>query len=177
MPVNTTFLTNIYKQTEKLRLDILSEMKNTPDLPSEVADVPGAAAEVENGVLHISVMECLPRVCDTKGAARLRNHWLGLIRKALAGINISFKHALCVILIYAPSSFLWDVDNRAIKFILDALRYCRVIPDDTWNNLSYLVTGLAGVVDPKTEIYVIEMGNNYIDNILNMAKKSHIMST
>lgn len=171
MPVDSDVINNLYKQIEDMRMTLLEnidyqEIATAPELP-------GAVACLEKDVLKITVNECLPCICNLKGAVRIRNHWLGMIRKALAGINIRFTHALCVIIIYAPSPAVWDADNRAVKFIIDAMRYCRIVPDDTWDNLSYMVTGIADQKRPRTEVYVVEMGKNHTKNILNMALNSH----
>lgn len=176
MANNTDFLTDIYKQAEKLRLDILSKLENGFDFPDDVPVVPGAISKIENGILHITINECLPRLRDTKGSARIRNHWLGMIRRSLAGINISFKHALCLIVVYAPTPILWDADNRAVKFIVDAVRYCRLVQDDTWNYISFMVTGELDSEHPRTEIYIAEAGENHIKNILNMVSNCHKMA-
>lgn len=175
--VDPNYLLDLYKQADKLRMDILVGIKETPNFPKNLPEVPGATAELKDGILHITVNECLPRLCDVRVSPRIRNYWLGMMRRALSGINAVFKHALCLIIVYAPSTSVWDPDNRAVKFIIDGLRYNRLIPDDSWDYISYLVTGRPDSEHPRTEVYVIDAGKNYIENIQNMVISNHNMAT
>ncbi len=56
----------------------------------------------------------------------------------------------------------WDVDNKYIKPISDALILSNVIKDDNMTKMSYGVTGEFSEI-PHTEIYVFNMKNIYAD--------------
>ena len=74
---------------------------------------------------------------------------------ALRDVNRQFDKALCVIRVYSPASY-WDVDNRAYKYIIDSLRYNKLIKDDRQNYLSFMVLGEMDKEHPRTEIYIME---------------------
>ncbi|MCL6479610.1 MAG: hypothetical protein K6T65_14610 [Peptococcaceae bacterium] len=115
--------------------------------------VEGARAWVEDGVLRITVDECLPGRYD--GNSDLRLHWIRKIMGALDGIDVRFKKALCIIEVYFPNKKTRDVDHRQYGYVLNGLVYAGVVNDDDYNTLSFMVTGNTSE-EPKTEIYVIE---------------------
>jgi hypothetical protein len=165
-------LIELYQEIERLRLDILRRIKAAPFVREPLPDLPGAYAYIKNNAIHIIVNECLPRVCDIRNSSHIRDHWVSMISCGLtkAKINKSFKHALCIIKIYAPIESIWDVDNRAYGIIIDAIRYNRIIKDDSWNNLSFMVTGQKDTERPRVEIIIQELGNNHLETIDQMSK-------
>ena len=86
----------------------------------------------------------------------LQYQWLSMIAQSLKGIERSFDKALIVIQIYSPAPY-WDVDNRSFKVIIDALKYQKLISDDTSNKMAFMVIGEVDPDHPRTEIYVREM--------------------
>ncbi len=113
------------------------------------------ATDVYPEYIKITIRDILPREADIPKTT-LREHWLSLMFHALKDIDWKAEKVLCVIKVISTASY-WDTDNRAYKFIIDSLRYKQIIPNDTHNNISYLVVG--GEIDtenPRTEIYILE---------------------
>jgi hypothetical protein len=107
-----------------------------------------------NGVIKITVDDILPRDVGLPKAP-LKLHWLGMMHHALKNVDRRFDKVLCVIRVYSPASY-WDVDNRAYKFIIDSLRYNKIIKDDRQKYLSFMVIGELDKVNPRTEIFIME---------------------
>jgi fructose-specific component phosphotransferase system IIB-like protein len=114
----------------------------------------GALAWVEDGILRITIDECLPR--ERTFVGEMKQVWIRKICKALRNIDIFFNRAICIITVYAPSDRDWDVDNRAYKVIPDAIELAGKIQKDTYHNLTLMVAGDVDKDNPRTEIYVIE---------------------
>lgn len=120
---------------------------------------PGAEASYQNGVVKYVVWEIPPLLkSHDKLHRKLKQLWGELIgyAHAKAKITAKFDRALCIIKIYHPTYALWDVDNRAYGHIINAIRATKIIPDDSSIHLSVMLTGKSGVVEPKTEIYVVD---------------------
>ncbi|MGB9804852.1 hypothetical protein [Desulfofundulus sp.] len=105
------------------------------------------------GVLKIVVDGYLPRARHATSV--MRRSWIGKITRALLPIDVHFERAFCVIAIYVPAKVNWDVDNRYYKFIIDAIRFARVIDDDSCQRLSFMVIGGVDPENPRTEIYIV----------------------
>lgn len=120
---------------------------------------PGATATYENGIVKFVVPELPPHIrAEDSIQAKIKYHWQEMIvyAYAKAGINVRFNHALCVIKIFHQLGAPWDVDNRVYKYIIDGIRYTKIIPDDSSEHLSYMVTGIANSKELKTEIFLMD---------------------
>lgn len=148
------YLRKLYRQLDNIRLELEQHIEEKKEELGLGGEPEGARAWVENGVLRITVDECLPRIAN--GTSKLRLHWINKITKALISIEAKFEKALCVIAVYSPFGGNWDVDNRAYNYVINALRYARVIDDDNYHNLTFMVTGQVDKEYPRTEIYVLE---------------------
>lgn len=121
---------------------------------------PGATATYENGIVKFVVPEIPHLVKDNDPLqGKQKMLWRELIGYAHAKANIQakFEKALCLIKVFHTLHAPWDVDNRVYSHIVNAIRYTRLIPDDSSKHLSLMVTGIAGADEPKTEIYIVDM--------------------
>lgn len=151
---NLSLLRKAHRKLEGALIDIGNAIaKETEDLEI-VESVEGARAWIEDGVLRITIDECLPRGSVVTKPTKIR--WIGKIRRALLDVNIRFKSALVVIEVYSPYPGLWDTDNRAFSMIINGIRYMKVIPDDSHQYMSFMVIGKLDKEDPRTEIFVLE---------------------
>jgi len=115
------------------------------------------SVEEIGGVIKISVRDILPRNRDLIKKKNLQVQWYSTMSEALRKINRKFDTLLVVIVLYLPVGYVWDVDNRPYKMIIDTLRYNHIIPDDGWDKLSFMVIGKTDKDNPRTEIYLTEM--------------------
>lgn len=163
------WLTDYYNDLELKRLKAWGMLRGIRDdivelkLPVDTTPLLNSTAQYDGGILKIIIDDYIPRKSITKvkeADAPLRNHWLRSvvdpIRKLQAsGIILQFDKALCIIKTYVPRDITRDVDNVAYKIILDGLRYTRIIKDDTWKQMAFMVAGDIDRKAPRTEIYVI----------------------
>jgi len=156
--VNKSNLLEAYKNAEIARMQILNMILYPPDNDQTAAkeileDL--LQTEVSSDYVKITIKDVLPREADIPKTI-FREHWHSLMTHALRGIDWHTDKLLCVIKVISTASY-WDTDNRAYKFIIDSLRYNQIIPNDTHNNISYLVIG--GEIDkenPRTEIFLLK---------------------
>lgn len=146
-----------YLLLEKARLKLYQEI--TADDEAGEAEEIGIAplAFWDGNVLRIMIPDYPPRVSARDPFQRdLRNQWIGYIVKAVrdVGVAVRFDQAFCLIIFYLPIRQSWDPDNRSIKYLLDGLRYARVVKDDSWECLAYGVIGQVDAKNPRTEVYV-----------------------
>jgi hypothetical protein len=125
-------------------------------------------AEYDGTLLKIIVEDILPRL-NTVSASLKRYYWDGHISGALKklGTTVHFNRALCIIRIYAPKNTAWDVDNRAISFVINSLRTNGVIPGDEWYNMALVQLGGIDREHPRTEISVREYPGDIIEYLAN----------
>lgn len=120
----------------------------------------GATASYENGIVKYVIPE-VPWLIknDDRLHTKLKRFWIELIGYAhsKANIKVQFEHALCLIKVYHTLNAPWDLDNRVYNHIINAIRYTKLIPDDSSKHLSVMVTGEAGSDSKRTEIYVVDM--------------------
>ncbi len=150
-------LIKVVKAIDDIRLMLYPLVEQTSP---EFAPKAGARADWNGEVLKFTIPD-VPPVLFSK-YTNLSEHWLGMISHAFFEHEIEairFDAAFCLIVIKAPSKKIWDVDNRAIKPIIDGIRYLRIVPDDNWKHLTYMVTGKIDNGKPETEVYVTGWGN------------------
>lgn len=167
-----------YEHAEMLKLviwDIVDYEQDALELIGEVTPEErsfDAEASYDGRVLKITVNDVLPRKQSAKpvfkSAAPLRNYWVrniaGPIRKL--GQDIRFNEALCVIKVYTPTDRKWDVDNRALSVIINALRFAEVVSGDSWNKLALVLLGGVDRKRPRTEILVTDCPADIIKRLL-----------
>lgn len=151
---NLSLLRKAYNKLEAAMLDIEQTIKEEAEDLGLIEPVDGATAWVEKGILRITVDECLPRDKLVTKVTKMR--WINKIRRALLDINIRFKSALIIIEVYSPYSGAWDVDNRAFSIVINAIRYMKIIPDDSYQHMTFMVAGKMDKERPRTEIFVLD---------------------
>jgi hypothetical protein len=126
-----------------------------------------AQAEFTGKVLIITVNDVLPRKRTDISGSLLRGYWLRNITEAVRKLNgpVHFERALCGITVYGPRDVGWDVDNRAISYIINALRAANVIPGDEWDKLSLLLMGGLDKENPRTEIRLVKYSDDAIRSL------------
>lgn len=176
-----TKIQNIYEYAEALRLAVWEAVEREQDeliAENEISEDErfcAARAEVLSDpapALKIIVDDIPPRTKKAKpnfkSYSSLRMFWVGNITTALKKLPHipSFDRALITVKIYSPSSPNWDVDNKAVNFILNALRINNVIPNDTYDHAALLLIGEHTPDAPYTEIIVREYSQEMLKNIL-----------
>lgn len=155
--IDNSTLKEIYKAVEEARMLLWPFLlEETQEIQDDGACSPVNVEEIE-GVFKITVRDILPRNKDLIKKKNLQIQWYSTMSKALKEINRKFDALIVVIVLYLPAGYVWDVDNRPYKMIIDTLRYNHIIPDDSWNKLSFMVIGKTDKDNPRTEIYLIEM--------------------
>lgn len=150
---NLSLLKKAHRKLESARIDIEQALEEEAEDLGKIEPVEGATAWIDNGILRISVDECLPRGSVVSKPVKMR--WINKIRRALLDINIRFDSATIIIEVYSPYSTSWDTDNRAHSMIINAIRYMKIIPDDSYQYMTYMVSGKVDKENPRTEIYVL----------------------
>jgi len=155
----------LYVPLEKFRLILLSDIQQTEkDLifrDFEYAGIPGASCEMDNNILKFTVND-VPPLLNRKDHAdkEMAEIWQGQLVYAYlkANYRISFAKVFCLIRICINKTTYWDVDNRAVRPIANAIRALRIIRDDKWENMSVCVMGGKAETN-KTEVYVFDHNN------------------
>jgi hypothetical protein len=126
-----------------------------------------AQAEFDGEVLIITVNDVLPRKRTDISGSLLRGYWLRNVVDAITRLHgsVHFERVLCSITVYGPRDVGWDVDNRAISYIVNALRAANVIPGDEWDKLSLLLLGGLDKQNPRTEIRLVEYSDDAIQSL------------
>lgn len=167
------WLINYYSDLEKKRLEawemIQEVRKDVEDSNLKIDETQmtrmiNSTATFDGDTLKIVVDDYLPRKCiltNKSSVTPLRIHWLKAITDSIkklrnTGIDPKFQRAQCIIKIYIPKNIVRDVDNIAYKLVLDGLRYAKIINDDSWEQMSFMVEGGLDRKRPRTEIYVFE---------------------
>lgn len=155
---------NMVSAISAMGLDFLNDSIATGQL--ELRDAV-FTTEVGDKFFRIVVKDCLPR-CRVDLTTKL--YWTKIMAMALQDCRLSFEKILLIVDIHAGGA--WDPDNRAIKTLIDGIRYAQLIPDDNAQYLSYMVTGEAKSDDPKTIITLIQDSPN--DNIISLLYNRHL---
>lgn len=151
-------LENFLRQFEKSRYNILSEItmyNETVDLDIEKIHTIDAEynATISNEILKIRVPETLPSYKNIK------THTYKRILLNVAAVTKDYKglfHNQVFVYIKVFDRIVnWDIDNRSIKPIADALVLSGVIPDDNIQKMFYCIKGEYSD-NPHTEIYVFD---------------------
>ena len=151
-------LENFLKQLEKSRYNILYEIRkynnNVLFCEEKVHTIDDEYnAVLSNDVLKIRIPETLPSYKNIKthtykrimlNVMNITNQYKGL-----------FQNQVFVYIKVFDNITNWDIDNRSIKPISDALVYSGVITDDNYRKMFYCIKGEYSE-NPHTEVYVFD---------------------
>ncbi len=154
-------LENFLKNFEKTRYNILSEIKlynsNVELNYEKIKTIDDEyKAEVVDNILKIYIPEVLPSFKNLKTHTHKRI-LLNVVECTKQFSNLFSDEVFIYIKIF-DKIVGWDVDNKYIKPVADALVLNKVIEDDNINKMSYCVTGEFSEI-PHTEIYVFDSKN------------------
>ena len=165
----TTFqLDTFFKSFEKRRYNILSEIKlYNKNIENEYEKIKtidtNYSAELSNNILKIFVPETIPSYKN------LKTHTYKRILLNVAEVTKEFKgvfdNKVFIFIKIFDDITGWDIDNKYIKPISDALISSGVIKDDNISKMYYAVKGEYSTT-PHAEIYVIDSSkiDNFIEN-------------
>ena len=157
---------NFLRDFEKARYKMLSEIKlynKTVEFEYQklkTIDNEYKAQLIDN-VLRIYVPEVLPSYKNLKTHTHKRI--LLNVLEATKPFANTFNNEVFIYVKVFDNILGWDVDNKYVKPIADALVYSNVIKDDNITKMFYCVKGEYSEL-PHTEIYVCD--SNEINNFL-----------
>ena len=71
--------------------------------------------------------------------------------------KVKYEKALCLMVNIVPeASRICDTDKRAVKHVFNIIANMRIVKDDSWQYMSYVVETRERGTRPITEIYVID---------------------
>lgn len=149
---------NFLRNFEKTRYNILNEIKlynkNVEFEYEKLKTIDNEyKANFENGILKIYVPEVIPSYKNLKTHTHKRILLnVAEITKQYADI---FENDVFIFIKIYDKLLGWDIDNKYIKPIADALILSKVIQDDNITKMSYAAKGEFSE-NPHTEIYVFE---------------------
>lgn len=159
---------NFLKNFEKTRYNILNEIKlynkNVEFEYEKLKTIDNEyKANFENGILKIYVPEVIPSYKNLKTHTHKRILLnVAEITKQYADI---FENDVFIFIKIYDKLLGWDIDNKYIKPIADALILSKVIQDDNITEMSYAAKGEFSE-NPHTEIYVFDAkeANEFLEN-------------
>lgn len=159
-------LENFLRNFEKARYNILSEIKiynkNVEFEYEKIKTIDNEyKAKLTDNILKIYVPEVMPSYKNLKTHTHKRI--LLNIAEITKEYENLFNNEVCIYIKIFDNILGWDVDNKFIKPIADALILSKVIQDDNITKMSYCVKGEFSDT-PHTEIYVFDSKN--IDKFL-----------
>lgn len=155
--IDNATIGKLYSLVEEARLLLWREIIVSEEpLPIGEGELPYTVEKIENGY-KVVIRDILPRNKEFVKRISLQTAWFGTLNKAFAKIDRKFERLLVIIVPYLPLNNVWDVDNRPYKFIIDMCRYTKLIPNDSWEYLSFMVVGKVDAANPRTEIYLTEL--------------------
>ena len=155
-------LENYLKELEKRRFNILKQIKiynvNNEILGDNIISISdNYSAIYEDKILKIYIPEIMPSYKNLKTHA-YKNILLNIAEKTKAYDGL-FGDKVCLYIKIFDTIEGWDIDNKFIKPISDALISSGVIKDDNIENMFYCVKGYYDYNNPHTEVYVTEQKN------------------
>lgn len=170
-------LENFLKSFEKTRYNILSEVKvynsNVELNYEKIKTIDDEyKAELTDNVLKIYIPEILPSYKNLKTHTHKRI--LLNVAEVTKPFEKQFENEVFIYVKLFDKILGWDVDNKNIKPIADALVLSKVIEDDNINKMSYCVTGEFSE-NPHTEIYVFD-SKNITPHLENCCSKKYVLS-
>ena len=157
---------NFLRNLEKARYNILAEIKlynkNVEFKYDKIKTIDNEyKAEAKDGVLSIYVPEVMPSYKNLKTHNNKRI--LLNIAEVTKPFAEQFNGEVFIYVRIYDNILGWDVDNKYIKPVADALILSHVIKDDNMSKMSYAVSGDYSKI-PHTEIYVFN-GKNVYQNL------------
>ena len=152
---------NFLNVLEKTRYNILNELKiynnNVECEYEKIKTIDNKYKAIfENNILKIYVPEIMPSYKNQKTHSHKRILLnVAEVTKRFHGL---FEDKVFIYIKIFDNIVNWDVDNKYIKPIADALILSKVIEDDNINKMFYCVNGVYSE-DPHTEIYVFDAQN------------------
>ncbi len=152
---------NFLRNLEKARYNILSEIKlynkNVEFEYEKIKTIDNEyKAELKNEILKIYVPEVMPSYKNLKTHTHKRILLnIAEITKQFAGL---FDNEVFIYIKVFDKILGWDIDNKMIKPIADALILSNVIKDDNMTKMFYCAKGEYSK-EPHTEIYVFDSKN------------------
>ena len=155
-------LENYLKELEKRRFNILKQIKiynaNNEILGDNIISISDSYSAVyEDKILKIYIPEIMPSYKNLKTHA-YKNILLNIAEKTKVYDGL-FGDKVCLYIKIFDTIEGWDIDNKFIKPISDALISSGVIKDDNIENMFYCVKGYYDFNNPHTEVYVTEQKN------------------
>lgn len=152
---------NFLRNFEKIRYNLLSEIKiynkNVEFEYEKIKTIDNEyKAKLTNNILKIYVPEVMPSYKNLKTHTHKRI--LLNIAEITKEYENLFNNEVCIYIKIFDNILGWDVDNKFIKPIADALILSKVIQDDNMTKMSYCVKGEFSDT-PHTEIYVFDSKN------------------
>lgn len=159
-------LENFLRSFEGTRYNLLNEVKqHNKNVRYEYEKVKTIdneyKVEFSNNILKIYVPETMPSYKNMKTHAHKRI--LLNIAEGTKQYENLFKNEVFIYIKIFDKILGWDVDNRCVKPVADALILSKVIQDDNMTKMFYCVKGEYSE-KPHTEIFVFE--NTEISNFL-----------
>lgn len=161
-------LENFLKNFEKVRYNILAEIKlynkNVEFEYEKIKTIDNEyKAELTDDILKIYVPEILPSYKNVKTHTHKRI--LLNVTEVTKPFDKLFDNEVFIYIKLFDKILGWDVDNKFIKPIADALILSNVIQDDNITKMSYCVKGEFSE-NPHVEIYVFNSNkvNEYLEN-------------
>jgi len=151
-------LESFFRNFEKRRYNILSEIKQyNKNLEFEYEKIKTVDANyratINNDILKIYVPETMP------GYKNLKTHTYKRILLNIAEITRKYKglfsNPVFIYIKVFDNIDGWDIDNKYVKPVADALISSGVIKDDDISRMFYCAKGEFSSI-PHTEIYVFE---------------------
>lgn len=154
-------LENFLRNFEKTRYNILSEIKiynkNVEFEYEKIKNIDNEyKAKLTDNILKIYVPEVMPSYKNLKTHTHKRI--LLNIAEITKEYENLFNNKVCIYIKIFDNILGWDVDNKFIKPIADALILSKVIKDDNIGKMFYCVKGEFSDT-PHTEIYVFDSKN------------------
>lgn len=152
---------NFLRNFEKIRYNLLSEIKiynrNVEFEYEKIKTIDNEyKAKLTDNILKIYVPEVMPSYKNLKMHTHKRI--LLNIAEITKEYENLFNNEVCIYIKIFDNILGWDVDNKFIKPIADALILSKVIQDDNMTKMSYCVKGEFSDT-PHTEIYVFDSKN------------------
>lgn len=160
-------LRETYKKltTETLNLaKIISDYEKDEAYDIKIGIKGEACAELIDNYLKITVNNIPGKITLYNNVGcqyheKTKEYWTGSLMYALEEMGASMPYYLNKVVVVIKINYkdkVWDTDNHFISMIINAIRYSRVISDDNFKKLSYMVIGdVAKNEEYSTEIYVV----------------------
>lgn len=159
--INSLQLEGFLRNLEKRRYNILSQIKlynKTVEYKTErIQNISDEyKAEISDDMLKIYIPEPMPSYKNLKTHA-FKNILLN-IAEITKPYNNLFKNKVLICIKIFDNIKGWDIDNKFIKPISDALILSGVIQDDNIDKMFYCVKGEFSEI-PHTEVYIADAKN------------------